>query len=122
MGALETVRDTRSQVWLRGLNVLLGAWLFVSTFLWKHQGNVGFNNMLCGLAVTASALCAIWAPAFRWVNAGIAVWLGFCALIFDYASPVTRLHDLAVAGAIFAIALVDLPAAPVGELQVAGSS
>ncbi len=119
MGALDTMRETRSPVAVRGLNVLLGAWLFVSVFLWPaHQGNVGFNDWICGLVVAASALCAIWAPAFRWVNAGVAVWLGTMALVLDYSSAPARIHDLVVAGAMFVIALVDLRTAPAGEPQV----
>ncbi len=117
MGAFETVHDVRSPVAIRGLNVLLGAWLFASVFLWHHQDNVGFNDWVVGLVVAASALCAVWAPPFRWVNAGAAVWLGFSAVEFEYHSTVTRLHDLALAGAIFVIALVRLHTAPAGEPQ-----
>ncbi len=117
MGALETVRDTRSSV--RVLNVLLGAWLFASAFLWPHHDNEAFNDWLCGLVVSASALCAIWAPPFRWVNAGVAAWLGFsAAVIFDYASRLTRIHDLAVAGLMFVIAMARWRTAPTAEPQV----
>ena len=118
MGALETMRDTRSPVGIRMLNVLLGAWLFASAFLLPHHDNEAFNDWVCGLAVAASALCAIWAPPFRWVNAAVAVWLGSSALIFDYAYRMTRLHDLAVAGAMFAIAMLRYHTAPAGQPQV----
>ncbi len=118
MGALETVRETRSPVRIRGLNVLLGAWLFASAFLWPHHDNEAFNDWVCGLLVTASALCAIWAPPFRWVNAAVAVWLGASVLIFNYASRVTRIHDLVLAGAMFVVAMVRWHTAPAGEPQV----
>jgi hypothetical protein len=117
-GALATTRDVRSPVWIRALNVLLGAWLFASAFVWQHQGNVAFNNLVCGLVVAASALCAIWAPPFRWVNVGIAAWLVYCAAFFDYGSELTRLHDLALAGAIFVVAMARPHTGPVSELQV----
>jgi hypothetical protein len=118
MGALETMRETRSPVWIRALNVLLGAWLLASVFVWHHQDNVGFNDLMCGLLMAASALVAIWAPPFRWFSAGMAVWVGFSALIFEYQAPLTRLHDLALAGAVFVIALVGADTAPAGEPQV----
>ncbi len=119
MGALQTVRDTRSPVGIRGLNVLLGAWLFASAFLWPHHDNEAFNEWLCGLFISASALCAFWAPPFRWVNAGIAVWLAASTLILGYASRVTRIHDLVLAGAVFVISMVRWRTAPAGEPQVA---
>lgn len=116
-GAFETIHDLRSPAWLRGLNVLLGAWLFASAFVWHHQDNVAFNDWVCGLVVAASALSALWAPPFRWVSAGMAAWLAFSAVVFEYHSTITRLHDLALAGAIFVIALVRWRTVPAGEPQ-----
>jgi hypothetical protein len=118
MGALETIRDTRSPVAIRAANVLLGAWLFASAFAWHHQDNVGFNDWGCGVLVAASALCAIWAPPLRWVSAGLAVWLGFSALVFGYASAPTRLHDLALAGAILIVSVIRGRSSAAGEEQV----
>lgn len=111
------IRRVRSSVPVRSVNVLLGAWLFASAFLWPHQDNVRFNDWACGLLVAASALSAIWAPALRWASAGLAAWLGFGALFFEYRSDATRLHDLAVAGLVFAVSLVraELPRAQAGE-------
>jgi len=100
VGALETIRYTRSPAGLRAANVLLGAWLFASAFLWQHQDNVAFNDWVCGLIIAASALSAIWVPPFRWVSTGLAVWVGFCAVTFVYHSEPTRVHDLALAAAV----------------------
>ncbi len=111
--------ETRSPPWIRGLNVLLGAWLFASAFLWPHQDNVAFNDWVCGFLVAASALCAFWAPPFRWVNVGMAVWLGWCAADLEYHSTLTRLHDLALAGAILVGALARRRTRPAGEPQAA---
>lgn len=111
------IRRVRSSVPVRSVNVLLGAWLFASAFLWPHQDNARFNDWVCGMLVAASALSAIWAPALRWTSTGLAVWLGFGALFFDYSSQATRLHDLAIAGIVFAVSLVraELPRAQPGE-------
>jgi len=107
--ARDTLRSTGGPVGPRALNVLLGAWLFASAFLWPHQDNVRYNDWVCGLFVAAAALSAVWAPAFRFVSAGTATWLGFSALILGYRGAATRLHDLALAGAIFVVSTVGPP-------------
>jgi len=107
--ARDTLRTTGGPVGPRALNVLLGVWLFASAFLWRHPDNVGYNDWVCGLLVAAAALSAVWAPGYRFVSAGIAVWLSFSTLLFGYQSFVARLHDLALAGAIFVVSLVHRP-------------
>jgi hypothetical protein len=106
VGAVHTVRYASVPLWPRLLNIVLGAWLFASTFLWGHQGNIGLNDWMIGLLASAAALSAVWAPALRWVNTFLGAWLGFWALLLEYSSPITRLHDLAVAGLIIAVSLV----------------
>ena len=106
MSARETVRYTGHPLLPRAVNVVLGAWLIVSAFVLPHNGNVGFNSLICGLLVCSTALQAFWAPALRWVNTGLAIWIGFCALVFEYSSPKARLHDLAIAGVILLASLV----------------
>ncbi len=106
MGAVHTLRYATVPLWPRVLNACLGAWLFASAFLWPHPDNVGLNDWMIGLFVLATALQAVWAPALRWVSTFLGAWLGFWALVLQYHSPVTRLHDLALAGLIFVVSLV----------------
>lgn len=106
MGAVHTLRYATVPLWPRVLNTALGAWLFASAFLWPHADNVRLNDWMTGLFIAASALTAVWAPAVRWASAGLAVWLGFWALVLGYPSPVTRVHDLVIAGLVFAVSLV----------------
>ena len=117
MRAIETTRDARSPVLARGAGVALGVWLFASAFLWPHQGNVRYDDWLCGLFAAASALVAMWAPAFREVPAFIAVWLAAAvAGVLRYRSPATGLHDLVLAGAMLLASQIggrgDAPPAP----------
>ncbi len=104
--AYETIHYTGRPLLPRALNVVLGAWLLASAFVVPHNGNVGFNDLICGLLISTTALQAFWAPALRWANTGLAAWVGFCALVFSYPTPLARLHDLALAGVMLVVSLV----------------
>ncbi len=106
MGALHTVRYATVPLWPRVVNAVLGAWLFASAFLWPHDGNTRFDTWGVGLLVAATAIQAIWAPALRYANTFLAAWLGFMGLVLEYKSPITRLHDLGMAGLVFVLSLV----------------
>jgi hypothetical protein len=106
MSARETVRFTGHPLLPRAVNVVLGAWLVASAFVLPHFGNAGFNNLITGLLICATALQAFWAPALHWVNTALAAWVAFGALAFDYPSRVTRLHDLAIAGVMLVASLI----------------
>jgi hypothetical protein len=111
VGAFRTIRYATVPLWPRFVNIALGLWLFASAFLLPHQGNTRFNDWMIGLLVASTALSAVWAPAMRWANTYLAVALAFWALVLEYSSRVTRVHDLVVAGLIFVVSLVpgDVP-------------
>ena len=90
----------------RVVNVVLGAWLFASAFLWPHLGSDGFNTWVTALAVLTCAVMAFWAPAFRWGSAFAAVWLAVMAVTLGHATAFTLWHNLAVALAVLAASLV----------------
>jgi hypothetical protein len=105
MSAIETLRYTEAPLAPRVLNALLGAWLFASTFLWRHSNNAGLNDWLVGLLVLTTALMALYAPKLRWTSTLLAAGLAFGALAFSYPTVPARLHDLALAGMIGALSL-----------------
>jgi hypothetical protein len=100
---------------VRLVNAALGAWLFVSAFLWPHVGAIAFSTWLTGLLVAASALMAIWAPAARWLTTILAVWLLLTAVFFPHASGLTAIHDGLVAIAMFVVSLVPARSAAAPE-------
>ncbi len=104
-GALATTRDVGRPLLPRAVNVVLGAWLVASAFLLPHGDDAAFNDFICGLLVAATALQAFWAPALRWANTGLAAWIGIGALMVRYPTPVTKVHDLAIAGVILIASL-----------------
>ncbi len=102
-GAVQQVFEVEPPLLPRAVNAALGAWLFASTFLWRHSDNAGFADWLIGLFVFTTAVVAMYAPKMRWGSTFLAAALGLGALLASYPSAVARLHDLALAGAIGAL-------------------
>jgi hypothetical protein len=91
---------------LRLVNVGLGFWVVLSSlFLWDRGSAVSVNGWITGIIIILSALLAIRAPVFRFVNAAAGVWL--IASLFAwpiYSSP--AVWNNAIVGA--AVSLVSL--------------
>lgn len=92
---------------LRLLNAALGLWVVVSSmFLWRAGGASAVNAWVTGLVIVATALIAIRAPAFRFVNAAAGVWL--VASLFawpNYSSPAVW-NNVFVGAAVALVSLV----------------
>jgi len=88
---------------LRLLNVALGVWVVLSSFLWpRNSGNVA-NVWVTGVVIVVSALLAIRRPNLRFVNTAAGVWL--IASLFawpNYSSPMV--WNNALVGAAVALA------------------
>lgn len=72
----------------RVTNVVLGAWLLISSFAWKRGTPNFVNAWVIGLLVIASSLVALRSPRFRFVSTAAGFWL--IASLFawpDYSSP-----------------------------------
>ena len=59
----------------RYLNAALGAWLFISAFVWPHAAPELANAWVVGILMFSAALIAIGSPPVRFVNTALAVWL-----------------------------------------------
>jgi hypothetical protein len=90
----------------RVASLLLGCWLFASTFLWPHASSAGFNTWLSGFLIASAATVAIYVPRTRFVNTAIALWLVVAATTFDHLAGLTLWNNLAVAVAVFLLSLV----------------
>jgi hypothetical protein len=90
---------------LRLVNVALGVWLLISSFMWR-PGSANFINMfVTALVIIVTALLAIRTPRFRFVSAAAGVWV--IASLFawpDYSSPIVWNNLLVGAG----VALVSM--------------
>jgi hypothetical protein len=92
----------------RYLNLLLGIWLFISAFLWKHSPAQFTNTWLMGVITVIVALVATSMPAARYVNTAVGIWL----IISGFALPHYR------AGTVWNNVLVGIA---IGLLSLVGS-
>src|SRR5262249_31763739 len=76
----KTTRGT-DFLWPRGLNIVLGIWLFISAFLWPHFEPQFTNTWLLGIICVAAAVVALRVPWFRYVNTALAIWLFISAFV-----------------------------------------
>ncbi|MBS2031897.1 MAG: hypothetical protein JST54_28630 [Deltaproteobacteria bacterium] len=93
----------------RFVNIIVGAWLFISAFVWVHRGAEFSNTWITGvLAVIFAVLALTWSAA-RWLNTLLAIWLVIGTLAFHAASPVTLWNNLICAAVLFVASLSPEP-------------
>jgi hypothetical protein len=90
----------------RTLNLILGAWLFVSAFLWTHTAADRVSCWAVGLGVVAFAVIAMTIPVARWVNTALAVWLFISAFALPHLHAGTRWNEVIVALFVFFLSIV----------------
>src|SRR5262245_35529310 len=89
----------------RYLNILLGAWLFLSAFLWRHSDPQFTNTWLMGVLCVAFALTALAVPAARYLNTALAIWLFISAFALPRINNGTVWNNALSAIAIFLVSL-----------------
>jgi hypothetical protein len=90
---------------IRYVNVVLGAWLFTSAFVWPHSPEQFTNTWSMGVLTVFSAVLAMGMPAVRFVNTLVGIWLVLSSFMLPRLSATTAWHNVAVG---IAIALVSL--------------
>lgn len=90
----------------RVANIIIGAWLFISAFIWPHSASQFTNTWLVGALCVLFAAIALRFPAFRWANAALAVWLFISVWTLPSIAEGTVWHNAIVAIVIFLVALV----------------
>jgi hypothetical protein len=92
--------------WPRALPIALGAWLFVSAFLWPHGTGAATNSWIVGLLIAIASLIALRMPWLRWLDTALAVWLFLSTLAMPGATRGTLWNNLIVAMLVFLASLV----------------
>ncbi len=87
-------------------NIILGAWLFISAFMWQHSAAQYTNAWVVGLLIAAVAIIGFWAPQVRYVNTALAAWLFISAWALPHDNRGTVWNHALVAIAVFAISLI----------------
>jgi hypothetical protein len=90
----------------RGINVLLGSWLFLSAFLWEHGGAQRTNTAIVGVLIASLALVAMSAPAVRWLNTILSFWLFVSVWALPHHSLATMFNNAVVALVVLEVTLV----------------
>lgn len=103
----------------RFVNVVLGAWLFLSAFVLPYTSAQFTNTWVVGLAVVVFSLFGIASVPARFLNTLAAIWLFISVWILPGATTGTRWNSAIVAVLIFIFSLApsggERPIAPAGR-------
>ena len=95
--------DRQANNFARSVNLLLGAWLFVSAFVWPHSEISRINTALCGLLVVVFALTAMRIPPMRWLNTAVGAWVVMGGALLPHASGNTVWNNVIVGLAVLLV-------------------
>jgi hypothetical protein len=108
------VDDAAAEAVPRNANIVLGAWLFGSAFVWPHPGASFTNTWVVGVLILGFALGALAAPALRWANAALAVWLILTTSLLWPATPGTLWNNVIIGVLVFVLSSVPAAIPPTG--------
>lgn len=92
--------------WPGWIPTALGAWLFISAFLWPHGTASATNTWIVGLLIAIASLIALRMPWMRWVETALAIWLFLSTLAMPGSTRGTLWNNLIVAALVFLVSLV----------------
>jgi hypothetical protein len=93
----------------RGINVVLGIWLFISAFLWDHSLAERTNTWILGVLCVVFALIAMSTPTARWLNTILSIWLFISVWALPHQNLGTMWNNAVVAIIVFLASLVPGP-------------
>jgi hypothetical protein len=116
MSCTNEPRSNATGVSPRTLNVILGAWLFISAFAWPHTRWQFVSTSIPGVFVVVFALAACVVPRVRFLNTTLAAYLFVSAWFYSPArlpEMATQWHNAIVGLWIFLISVLhDGPVGP----------
>ena len=80
----------------RYANILLGLWLFLTAFAWRHAPAAWANTWIVGLLVVAVAIWGLTYPGLWRVNALLGLWLIVAAGVFPHLLGASRANNIVV--------------------------
>lgn len=97
-------------------NLLIGAWLQSSVFLWPRGHESRLSAWLPGLLISVISLLSLGAPPMRWLNAFVALWLILWTMAATSSEPLAYFNG--VASGLLVLVLAALPSkTAAGELH-----
>ncbi|MGA9523135.1 MAG: hypothetical protein WBV82_16835 [Myxococcaceae bacterium] len=88
------------------INMVMGAWVFLSAFVLPQSDPTRTNSWVCGALVVLFATIALKSPTARFINTAIAVWLFITSFSFPHVSEATVWNNWLCAVVIFFVSLV----------------
>jgi hypothetical protein len=92
-----------------GANIVLGAWMVISPFIFGYSGNSAalWNDIIFGVVVLLLAWARVANPggvsALSWINAVIGLWLIAVPFVFGFTTNAVALWNNIIAGALVTI-------------------
>lgn len=90
----------------RGVNYILGIWLFISAFVWDNGAAERTNTAIVGVLCVAFALTAIRTPIVRRLNTVLSAWLFISAWTLPHHNHAPMWNNVIVAIVVFLLSLV----------------
>ena len=95
---------TRWQDWI---NLILGAWLFFSPWLFQYSttGAASWNSFIFGVAIVVFALWALFAPRAweEWTNLILGLWLIVAPTVLGFTMNKLAAWNLGIVGLVVAV-------------------
>ena len=98
--------DTRSS---RYLNIIVGVWLFISAFVWRHSAAQFTNTWIMGIIVAGVAALALTWPTIRYLNTLAGAWLIISAFALPTITAGTRWNNFIVGIVVVVLSLAGAP-------------
>jgi len=105
-------------MWPRVVEVMLGCWLGMSPFIFRHnphQTELRLNDLACALAIVTLSLLSFWQPcrAAHFGLCGVAIWLiGFGYARAPLPAPPALQNDILVGMLLLMFAIIPNEANP----------
>jgi hypothetical protein len=90
----------------RYVNIALGIWLVLSSYLWPHSSAQFANLWISGLIVARFAAVAITTPQLRFFNSALGIWLILSPFLLSRLSIATAWNNVLVGAVITLASLV----------------
>ena len=95
-----------ASAWPRWVSLVIGAWVFISAFVWPHTVGERADTWILGALIFLTSIGAMYAPGVRFLNTLFAVWLFFATLIIGHTQPGTVWSNCIAAVIVFIMSLI----------------